>query len=260
MTRNMLIEEFYTQVIAEKLYSNKFNLRFLMESLFEGVPLQGKRVLDIGGGVGLCTFFAACSGAKEAICLEPEAAGASAGSRAGFNRLQARGLSNRIKLEPVAFEEYAMTVDRPFDVILLQASINHLDEWACINLLKEQRARQTYLDIFASFHRISNPGAYLIICDCARRNFFGDLGITSPFASSIEWHKHQSPDTWVQLAAEVGYTHAKNRWTSFNTLGRLGKWLLGNKLAAYFLMSEFRLQMQRGGIVAGENQPEPPKP
>lgn len=93
MPENDLIEKFYTLAVQERLWSNKFKLRFHLKMIFEGVTLKNKCMLDIGGGNGICTFYAACKGAEEAICLEPEVEGVIAGSVASFHRLQAHGLS-----------------------------------------------------------------------------------------------------------------------------------------------------------------------
>jgi hypothetical protein len=246
MTNNRLVEKFFTLAIRKKLFTNKYDLRFHLETVFKDVPLEKKRLIDIDGGNGIHSFYAACMGAKEVICLEPEAKGVVADSVSGFNRLQAHRLSDLVRLEQITFQRFAASTDKKFDVILLHNSINHLDEWACINLVSEKKARRTYLALFENFYRVSNPSAYLIICDCARRNLFGDLRLPNPAAPRIEWHKHHSPGLWAGLAAEVGYCQPNIRWTSFNSLGPIGKYLAGNKFASYFLLSHFRLQMQRG--------------
>ena len=243
--QNEIVERFYTLAVKEKLYANKSNLRHHLRMVFGGIPLENNRVLDIGGGNGICAFYAGCMGAEEAICLEPEADGVIADSVAGFQRMQACGLSDRVRFEPVTFQRFVMQEARKFDVILLYNSINHLDEWACINLLKEENARRAYRDLFEKIYNLSNHGASLIICDCARRNFYTDFGIRNPLAPMIEWHKHQSPKVWASLAAEVGFSRPKFSWNSFNSLGSLGRHLLGNKFAAYFLASHFRLEMHR---------------
>src|SRR5438067_4566581 len=58
----------------------------LMQSLFRGVQFDGKRVLDIGGGDGIYSFYAAARGATEVMCLEPEARGAIPGAANIFER------------------------------------------------------------------------------------------------------------------------------------------------------------------------------
>jgi 2-polyprenyl-3-methyl-5-hydroxy-6-metoxy-1,4-benzoquinol methylase len=50
----------------------------LMDNLFRDIDFDGKRVLDIGGGDGVYSFYAAAMGAAEVVCLEPEAAGSTA--------------------------------------------------------------------------------------------------------------------------------------------------------------------------------------
>src|SRR5438105_1775838 len=60
----------------------------LMHSLFCGVEFEGRRVLDIGGGEGVYSFYAAASGASEVVCLEPEAAGSIGGETDMFSRIR----------------------------------------------------------------------------------------------------------------------------------------------------------------------------
>jgi hypothetical protein len=67
----------------------------------------------------------------------------------------------------------------------------------------------------------------------------------NPFCRSIEWHKHQSPKVWAELGCEAGFCRPVITWSCFNALGALGKWILGNRIAAYFLLSQFCLHMER---------------
>lgn len=106
-------------------------------------------------------------------------------------------------------------------------------------------ARATYLSLFRKLARLAKPGAKLIVCDCARRNLFADLGLRNPIVPKIEWHKHQSPELWARLLASAGFANPKIRWTSFNTFRRSGQLLLGNRVAAYCLTSTFCLSMER---------------
>jgi len=51
-----------------------------------------------------------------------------------------------VNFYPVLFQEFSTT--RTFDIVLLHASINHLDEEACIRLQYDDQARRRYGLIF----------------------------------------------------------------------------------------------------------------
>lgn len=235
---------YLTTVIREGLYSSKGKLQFEMDTVFRGIDLQNKSFLDIGGGSGLYSFYAAYQGAKKVVCLEPEAEGSSSAVTDKFNKL-----SKRLERDNVALERVTLQAFEPegetFDVILLHNSINHLDERACINLLRESKSKAVYQEIFSKIYALSNKGATLIICDCSRYNFFALLRIRNPFVPKIEWHKHQAPEVWASLLGEARFVNPKIRWLSFNTLRNWGRVLTGNKLVAYFLTSHFCLTMDK---------------
>lgn len=85
----------------------------------------------------------------------------------------------------------------------------------------------------------------MIITDCGRRNFFNDIHLRSPFMPRIEWHKHQSPHLWLDLLKQVGFRKVSLQWTSPHCLGQFGRLLLGHRLIAYFLMSHFRIEVEK---------------
>jgi SAM-dependent methyltransferase len=212
--------------------------------LFADVPLGQRRVLDIGGGSGVFSLAAAAAGAERVVCLEPEAAGSTAGGRRRFERVRDDlGLHNAAML-PQTLQDFT---EEPasFDVILLHNSVNHLDEWACIHLRRSPAAMERYRTLFAKLSRLAADRADLVIADVSPANLFPRLGLKNPFVPSIEWHKHQSPRTWARLLQTCGFSGKRVRWSSFNTLGRWGRLLFGNRVAAFFLMSHFVLNMRK---------------
>jgi SAM-dependent methyltransferase len=201
-------------------------------------------VLDIGGGKGIHSFYAAWRGAKEVVCLEPETDGSHSGVIEKFQRL-----SRCLQLHNVTLEqEKVQSFDpkgREFDIILMHNVINHLDETACINLLENEASKVSYKEVFLKINSFSANGSKLVICDCSRYNFFALFKIPNPFVPSIEWHKHQAPEVWIELLREAGYIDSRISWSSFNSLGNLGRVIIGNKIMSYFFTSHFCLMMQK---------------
>lgn len=238
------IEFYFDTIMGEGLYSTKRNLQFFVDTLFKGIDFEDKMFLDIGGGWGLFSFYASCRGAREALCLEPEAEGSTAGVIETFHKVNKLLECDNVELEPVTFQAYEPG-DSSFDIIILYNSINHFDETACMNLLKDDASQAAYKEIFLKLYSLLNTGGKLIICDCSRYNFFNLLKLRNPILPTIEWHKHQSPKVWARLLGDVGFVNRKIRWSSFNTLRHWGRFLTGNKLMAYFLHSHFCLTMDK---------------
>lgn len=237
--------EAYFDAVAEKgLCRDIDKLRFQMDFLYGQIDFQDKAVLDIGGGSGIHSFYAACCGAREVVCLEPEASGSSRGVVGQFQELGVILECEHVKIEPISVQEFECG-SKTFEIIILHDSINHLNEEACVSLLHDAGARSAYREAVAKIFRLSTEAARLVICDCSRYNFFTLLGIRNPFDPGIEWHKRQAPETWVNMLGDAGFVDPKITWSSPNRLRWWGRALLGNKCMAYFFTSHFRLVMDR---------------
>lgn len=250
MTQQESIKKYFDAMLQEGIISpgsmsllSQRTLQYALKELFQGIEFKDKNLLDIGGGKGIHSFFAACMGAKEVICLEPGADGSRSDVVERFKRLHQILSLNQVELKPNTFQDFDPAC-KTFDIILLHNSINHLDETACINLLKDDLARKNYHSLFSKLSSLLKPGGKLIVRDCSRYNFFALLGIKNPVAPTIEWHKHQSPKTWATMLLENGFCNPKIRWLSLSELGGPGKFM-GNKLMSYFLQSRFCLTMDK---------------
>jgi SAM-dependent methyltransferase len=245
MSGNRDLDFYFRTIVAEGLYSTEQNLRFHLDTVFEGVRFQDRAVLDIGGGTGILSFYACYRGAREVVCLEPEAEGSSSGMVERFHRLRSLlRCEGTVSLERVTFQNYDPK-GKTFDLVVLYDSVNHLDEQACQTLTRSERSRRVYLDIFKKLHDCMNGGGKLVVADCSRFNFFSILRLKNPFVPTIDWKKHQSPRVWAELLEEAGFSRPRVRWTTFNRLGSWGRRLLGNPVAAFFLDSHFVLTMDR---------------
>jgi hypothetical protein len=85
-----------------------------------------------------------------------------------------------------------------------------------------------------------NDEAIVIISDCSRRNFWNTVGISNPFAPTIEWHKHQAPRQWRSLLEDSGFEFLDLRWSWINGLGPLSS----NFLVQYLTFSHFVLRVK----------------
>lgn len=217
----------------------------LRHKLFAGVDLEGKTMLDVGCGTGQMGLWAAAHGARRVVGLEPEMEGSSAGMQEAFRRTAGQlGLEDRVELVTARLQDYDPGQER-FDVVLLAASINHLDEDACVRLHIDEQAREAYREHFRRLAGLAAAGAILVVTDADRRNLFARLHLRNPLAPTIEWEKHQSPKLWARLLADVGFEAPNVRWTTLNTLRAPGQALLGNQVCAYLLTSVFLLTMRR---------------
>ena len=201
-------------------------------------------MLDIGCGAGLCSFYAACSGAAKVISLEPEEAGSTAGVTSKYQKLANSLNLDQVTLQGITLQEFDPGGQK-FDIIILDDSVNHLDEDACINLHRDPAAEESYTKIFRQIYDMAADGAVLIITDASRYNIFPLFGLKNPMVPTIDWTVHQSPTLWTRLLSNAGFSNPTVRWRSLNRFGPIGERLLGNKVASFFLWSRFCLTMRK---------------
>lgn len=227
------------------LWNHGFDFPRLCDQLFRDIDLKGMNVMEIGCGKGVICLWAALQGASEVVGLEPLAEGAfdSSECHRDFESMARQLQLPQAKILPLTVQQYT-EVENHFDLVLSLASINHLDEKACVKLQESPDAVRTYQEIFRGIARTMKVGGKLIIMDAARHNVFGDLGIRNPMTPHIEWFKHQQPEYWVELLEQSGFGNPEIHWASGKLLRYAGLRTLP-KILAYVGQSVFRLELTR---------------
>lgn len=212
--------------------------------VFNCEDFSGKNVLEIGCGKGLLSLWASLHGANNVVGLEPLTEGRQDSSKiySEFAKIVDVLKLKNIEMRPERIQDYN-NKNRYFDIVLSHSSVNHLDEDACIHLQDSDVSINIYADIFRSIADKMNDGGRLIILDCSSKNFFTFAGITNPMASQIEWFKHQTPEVWVKLLLEVGFTQPQVTWPSGRYLRYL-RIFKRHKGLSYFMNSYFRIEMK----------------
>jgi SAM-dependent methyltransferase len=201
--------------------------------IFDGLTLQGKRVLEIGCGKGGLLAWAALQGAAFVLGLEPEQAGSFSGNYNTLQKVVSTLSIDTVKISRARLDEFSFS--ETFDVVILYNVINHLDERAVVDLHLNPASYHTFLKIAEKLRSVTAPKGVLILADAARSNLWGDLGSKSPFARTIEWGKHQNPSVWKRLFEQTGFRMLDLRWSY---LYPLGKWS-SNFLLHYVTLSHF---------------------
>ena len=204
---------------------------------FKGVDFKDKKVLDIGGGNGIYSYFSTYKGATSSLNLEPFSSGSTFFKKTNkINLLEIQTLNKTLQ---------EFNSEAKFDIIILHDSINHLDEETFSKIHLEKKSFDKYrilVDKIISF--LDNEGL-IIITDCSSRNFWGNIGVKNPFAPSIDWELHQPPNLVLKFF-DKSKMSVKVRWSPFKRFGHFGILLsyLG-ELPAFFMQSHFNIHLRR---------------
>ena len=228
------IDLFKKTFINLKLSHHPYNrMKKYLDWCFRGVNFESKNVLDIGGGNGIYSFYSIACGANKAINLEPFASGSTLH--------KSNNLDVLIKIETINKTIQEFETKDKFDIIILHDSINHLNEQLFSEIHMNQEYFEKYQNLISKIVSLLKTEGSIVITDCGRSNFWGDLGLRNPFAPTIDWHLHQNPRLVLKLFSKYDFDF-NLRWSPFKDLELLENSFFGEK-TSYFLQSHYNIQI-----------------
>ena len=240
---DLMLPTLYDLCVENKIFLTRSNAKFYLKQLFNGISFENRNVLDIGGGSGWVSFYSALNGAKNAVCLEPSEDGSTKGSDLLFKKNKNKLNINSATLVQTKIEDYDS--EKKFDIVIMNNSINHLVEGDCINLKSDSEMRMKVINIFKKVHNLTNNNATLVIVDYSKKHFFQKLGMTNhPLHPHTGFHDHETPEFWINLIEQYGYSFKSIDWVTPNSLKIFGKTFLNNYIIANFLAFPFKISFK----------------
>src|SRR4030095_15626125 len=128
-------------------YANRSRYVFRGNFLFDGIPLNGAHVLEVGCGTGAWAIWGALHGASRVLGIEPQDAGSSENSLSLLRQnIEELRLNDRVEAQSYCLQDLP-DFGGLFDVIVMYNVVNHLDEDAVQILHKERNAFERYVSL-----------------------------------------------------------------------------------------------------------------
>jgi SAM-dependent methyltransferase len=245
-----LVTPQFVSLFEKETGYSQADIEYRWEQFLGGINVRGKRVLDVGCGNGVHSFFlASFGGAQEVVGVDPsEGRGSPTDSHEVFQRR-----ARKLGLENVRLiREDFLTIDDElgtFDVIVLISVLHHIHESA-ENAYKDTEIRQQIRTTFDKMFHLLNPGGWVIIQEASRYNvtqITRALGYRGPgYLAGMNWKHKQLPKAWTSIAREAGFNIvSQDYYVPFRF--RHLRFFLNNPVLNYLSTSAYIIRAQKPG-------------
>lgn len=242
--RTIPVREAFATILAEDRHDKPEAYEFRMRRMFRGIDIPGKTVVDVGSGRGLTSLWTALQGAKRVVSMEPEMDG----SRSGAVQIQRERVAklglDQIEIVTTDFQHYQP--DEPFDILVSNASINHLEE-SEHHALRDRKTFETFVGIATQMKHWLRPGGVAAITDASRYGLFSmarAYGVPQRYcyySKTIDYKIHQNAGTWRTIFKEAGFRRVEIEHP-FPYALRYFEPVVNNAVASFCLQGAFILR------------------
>lgn len=206
----------------------------------KGIPLEGKKVLEIGCSRGAFSVYMVFLGRAESVIALDEAGGFGADKKY-FHQLEEIIHKHRISNLETRHVDITKTTfpDESLDLIVANFSIHHVIR-SNGYIFKNKRAREDFLGILRSLKQYLKEDGQIVFREMSRINFWRFMPYQWKM-SHIDWEIHPTLKEWLWVLRTAGF---KDVSYAFLTPYFLSKWpskLIRNRFSNFFFSSTFYL-------------------
>lgn len=239
---NNIFKEIYNRYFSD--YESLDAFLFHTREELNGIPLAGKRILEIGCSRGAFSIYMALSGKAEKVIALDEAKGFGADARYFYQleEIIRKHAINNLETRKADITKTTF-LEKNLDLIVANFSIHHVIRSSGY-IFKDEKAKEDILSVFKFLRHYLRDGGQIALREMSRINFWRFMPYRWKM-NHIDWALHPTLKEWLWVLSTSGF---KDVSYTFLTPYFLSKWpskLIRNRFSNFFFSSTFYLYGRR---------------
>ena len=188
------------------------NFEYQMGMMFKGIDLSGKRILEVGCGLGYLSQYLAITNPTSHLIALDEAEG-DGSSKDVLSTLEQNNRTIGIdNIEVLKADFNTWDPGETFDLVIAKNAVHHLPWKESLTLkhdafiFKNRSVHDDFLETFQRLRSMVTKGGYLVFGDVSRANFYRYLPREiSRRIRTVNWRIKPTKREWLYLMKEAGF-------------------------------------------------------